>query len=239
MRLDGAQHLAKGGGVGRPPVPWSTRDVWLGVIAAAVITGAATGLLFSLRSLSLGLGLDLWVALIPTLFELLFLIPVWWFTVRKYHASPKTLGFVSFKFSVVGVGVGLLFAFFIFNGLYASLLNAFGLQVQTDLTPVLRRLSTPWPLFITVVLVAPVVEETFFRGFVFGGLRSRYDWRWAAAISAALFAAAHLQITFFIPAFILGYLFAYLYRRSNSIWPGIIIHVVVNAFALTVTYAWM
>ena len=87
-----------------------------------------------------------------------------------------------------------------------------------------------------VVVVAPVVEETFFRGFVFAGLRGRYDWRWAAAISSALFAAAHLELTFFIPAFVLGYIFAYLYQRSGSVWPGMIIHAAMNALAMAVLY---
>ena len=53
------------------------------------------------------------------MFELLFLVIVWWFSVRKYHASLRTLGFVSFKSSVLAAGLGLLFAFYIFNGLYA------------------------------------------------------------------------------------------------------------------------
>ena len=90
-------------------MPWSTRDVWLGVIAAAVLArGRIRPSSTRLGTLSLRLGVDLWVALIPTLFELLFLIPVWWFAVRKYHASLKTLGFVNFKFSVLAVGLGLL-----------------------------------------------------------------------------------------------------------------------------------
>ena len=64
----------------------------------------------------------------------------------------------------------------------------------------------------------------------------RNDWRWAAAISAALFAAAHLELTFFIPAFVLGYIFAYLYQRSGSVWPGMIIHAAMNALAMAVLY---
>ena len=235
MQLD-TEHLPPSEPVRRVAVPWTTRDVWLGVIAAALIVAAGWAVAYSLRALSIRPDVDLWVALFPTLIELLFLVPVWWFSVRKYHAPLRTLGFVNFKFSALAVGLGLLFAFYMFNGLYATLLRAFGLQVQTDLTPVLRQLSSPWPLFVAVVLVAPVVEEVFFRGFVFGGLRSRYDWRWAAAISAALFAAGHVQITFFIPAFILGCLFAYLYQRSNSIWPGWILHTLVNGLAMTIVF---
>ena len=100
----------------------------------------------------------------------------------------------------------------------------------------MRQLSTPWPLIVTIVFIAPFVEEVFFRGFVFAGLRARYDWRWAAAISSALFAAAHLELTFFIPAFVLGYVFAYLYQRSGSVWPGMIVHAAMNALAMAVLY---
>lgn len=216
-------------------VPWSTRDVWLGVIAAVVIVVASFVLLFALQGLSVEIDLDLWVALIPTLFELLLLIPVWWFTVRKYRAPLRALGFANFRPSVLGVGAGLLFAVYMFNAVYAYLLDGFGLRVQTDLTPVVQELSTVWPLFFATVVVAPVTEEVFFRGFVFAGLRARYDWRWAALISSVLFAAAHLQLTFFIPAFLLGFLFAFLYQKSNSIWPGLILHAVVNGLAMSLT----
>jgi hypothetical protein len=219
----------------RTSAPWSTRDVWLGVIAAIVIIAVSYGLLIVLSGLSPSVDLDLWMALIPTLLELLLLVPVWWFSVRKHHASWKTLGFVRFKSSVLAVGLGLLLAIYFFNGVYAYLLENFGLRMQEDLTPVLQELSSPWPLFFAVVIVAPFTEEVFFRGFVFAGLRSRYDWRWAAAISAALFAAVHLQLTFFIPAFLLGYLFAFLFQKSNSIWPGMIFHAAVNGIAMTLT----
>jgi uncharacterized protein len=223
----------------RPAVPWSTRDVWLGVIAAAVIIAVAYGLVFLLRALSVKPNIDLWAALFSAVFELLFLVPVWWFSARKHKASARALGFVKFKFSIVAAGLGLLFACFIFSILYAYLLARFGLQVRTDPTPLLDRLSTPWPYFFTIMLIAPLAEEIFFRGFVFAGLRSRYDWRWAAAISAALFAAAHLEITFLVPAFVLGYLFACLYQKSNSVWPGVILHFLWNTFAVIAIYVQM
>jgi membrane protease YdiL (CAAX protease family) len=236
QQLSGGEHAVRADRPRRVAVPWSVRDVWLGVLAVAVIVAAAWGLAYSLRALSLRPDLDLWVALFPTLFELLFLVPVWWFARRKYQASTQALGFARFKPSLVAVGFGLLIAFYVFNAFYVRLLMGFGLHEQTDLTPLLRELSSPWPLYVSVVLIAPFVEETFFRGFVFAGLRERYDWRWAAAISGALFAAAHLEVTFFIPSFLLGFLFAYLYQRSNSVWPGMIIHFSVNALACAVLY---
>ena len=222
----------------REPVPWTVREVWLAVVAQAVTIGAAWGFTYLAGALWANPNLDIWV-LVPTLFELLLLLPVWWFAIHKHHAPLRSLGFTKFPLWVLGAGFGLLFAFFVFEGFYASLLAHFGLDVQQDLTPLMRRLASPWPLFVTAAIIAPVVEETFSRGFVFTGLRARYHWAWAATISAALFAAAHLELTFFIPAFLLGFLFAYLFQKSNSIWPGMIIHAAMNTFAMTVTYLQM
>ncbi len=235
----GAGAKRAGGEAGRPSrasVPWGAHDVWMGVLAAAATYGVALGIVFAATAALPDPDLDVWVAVVPTLLELLFLAPVWWFALRKPGGSLKTLGFVRFKPQVLAVGVGLLICFFLFNGVYAAILRSFGLRVQTDLTPLVRELASPWPLIVTVVLVAPLVEETFFRGFVFAGLRSRYDWRWAAVISGFLFSAAHMELTFFLPGFLLGFLFAYLYQRSNSIWPGVIIHMGMNALAMTAVY---
>jgi uncharacterized protein len=82
------------------------------------------------------------------------------------------------------------------------------------------------------VILAPLVEEVFFRGFVFNGLRGRMDWWWAAVISGALFAAAHLDPLFLLPAFLIGILLAFLYQKTNSIWPGMIVHFLVNSLAV-------
>ena len=46
----------------------------------------------------------------------------------------------------------------------------------------------------------------------------------------------HLTPTAVIPVFILGYIFAYLYHRSNSIWPAILMHISTNALALGLAY---
>lgn len=234
--LSGGEPTIQAGQTGRMAVPWSARDVWLGVAAAAALYAVSWVVVYVAAVSSAGLDLDVWVALVPTLIELLFLVPVWWFAVRKRDGSSKALGFVGFRPKVLGLGLALLLGYFLFNGVYGQLLHSLGLEVQADLTPLVEQLTTPWPLFVTIVLVAPAVEEIFFRGFVFAGLRGHYGWRWAMVVSAALFAASHLSVTFFIPAFALGCLFAYLYQRSGSVWPGMIAHGAVNALAVTVMY---
>jgi membrane protease YdiL (CAAX protease family) len=55
-------------------------------------------------------------------------------------------------------------------------------------------------------------------------------------LSSAIFAIAHLQLAALIPTFILGNVLAYVYHRSNSLWPGMILHFLVNAFGLSAAY---
>ena len=80
---------------------------------------------------------------------------------------------------------------------------------------------------VATVLVAPLVEETFFRGFVFGGLR-RYGFFWAALISGLLFSAAHLSLGGLIPLALVGMLFAWSYSRTGSLWTNIYAHLIFN-----------
>ncbi len=217
----------------RTAVPWSVRDVWLGVAAAAVIIALSYVAVYVLSSLQVRPNVDIWEGVFPTVMELLFLVPVWWFVRHKRGASFTTLGFRKFPWAWFGIGFAMLVGAYIFNGYYAFLLSLLGQQMREDATPIIEQLATPWPLVFSVVIVAPFVEETFFRGFVFAGLRARMDWWWAAIISAAVFAAAHGELLFFVPAFVFGLLFAFVYQRTNSVWPGMFLHFFVNAVAMT------
>jgi membrane protease YdiL (CAAX protease family) len=55
-------------------------------------------------------------------------------------------------------------------------------------------------------------------------------------LSGFIFAVAHLDLVVLIPTFVLGCLLAYVYHRSNSLWPGIILHFLVNSFGLCGAY---
>jgi membrane protease YdiL (CAAX protease family) len=96
--------------------------------------------------------------------------------------------------------------------------------------------SPVWFFFVGAIL-APLVEEIFFRGFLFQGFRARYGWVAGMLISSLIFGAAHLDPVAFIPTFILGCLLAYMYQLTSSVWPGVILHVTVNAMGLFAAYA--
>jgi membrane protease YdiL (CAAX protease family) len=213
-------------------IPWTLRDVWLGVGLLGMWFVASLGAWLLLRYSGLNINAGLFIALA----ELALLGPVWWLTIRKYEVRWETLGLRGFKWGVVGLGCGLMVLSFIFNVIYDRFLAIFELRMQVDLVPIFTQLSSPWWLLVAGVVIAPVVEEVFFRGFLFAGLWKKYTWKKAALISSALFALIHIQVTAMIPIFILGYIFAFLYYRSNSVWPGILMHVTTNALGIGAAY---
>ena len=90
---------------------------------------------------------------------------------------------------------------------------------------------------VATVLVAPVSEETVFRGFVHAWLLGRVRPWLAALISAALFSAAHYaygQPTIFLPIFCVGLVLAVMYTYTRSIWPGVIVHAGLNLLSTVV-----
>jgi CAAX protease family protein len=91
---------------------------------------------------------------------------------------------------------------------------------------------------VLIVAIAPVAEEIFFRGFLFGGLRSRLAFVPAALISAAIFGAFHYtgagSLTVLPQLAALGLTQAWLFERSGSIYPTIAVHAINNALAFAI-----
>jgi membrane protease YdiL (CAAX protease family) len=103
----------------------------------------------------------------------------------------------------------LLIASYIIIILHNALLYLLGVETQGEnIVKMFAELDSPVWFFIVGAVFAPLVEEIFFRGFLFQGFRARYGWVPAMLISAAIFAAAHLDLVVFIPTFILGCLLA-------------------------------
>ena len=87
-------------------------------------------------------------------------------------------------------------------------------------------------LFLIIVgLVAPLLEEIIFRGFLFGTLRNSFGPRRSMVYSSLLFAALHQSPVAFLPVFFLAMVLAYLYEKTGSLWPSIILHMVNNTVA--------
>jgi hypothetical protein len=214
-------------------VPWSILDTWIGVVLLILVSiGLLVGVfLFQEEAEQIARGAGIVLAELIYLFPVL-LIFVW----RRIH--PKHLGFAKFDSLTMGIGCGLLIAAYGLVMIHNLLLMLLGVDTQGEaILKIFSELESPVWFFIVGVIFAPLVEEIFFRGFLFQGFRQRYGWIAAIIISSAIFAAAHLDPISFIPTFVLGAALAYVYHRSNSVWPGVILHFMVNAFGLCAAYA--
>jgi membrane protease YdiL (CAAX protease family) len=95
------------------------------------------------------------------------------------------------------------------------------------------------------VIMAPIVEETLFRGVIFGSLRKK-SLVAAYAVSVVLFAVYHvwqyvvvtgsleplLSAILYVP---IAIALAFCYDYSGSIWTAIFFHMFYNALALTIS----
>ena len=81
--------------------------------------------------------------------------------------------------------------------------------------------------------LAPLVEEMVFRGLLYGWLAGRWGTLLAWIVSALAFAAAHIELAHIILVLPLGLWFGWLRRRTDSLWPSLVSHIVNNAIAIT------
>jgi membrane protease YdiL (CAAX protease family) len=88
--------------------------------------------------------------------------------------------------------------------------------------------------FILTVVIAPIVEELYFRGLVLPAFTKKYGWVAGVLISSGVFAILHLQPNVIIYTFVLGLVLSFFYIRLKSIIPGIIFHMINNFVAFSV-----
>lgn len=77
-------------------------------------------------------------------------------------------------------------------------------------------------------MAGPVFEEIFFRGFCYPALKKRWGVAWALVLSSAFFSLIHQNLFAFFPVFILGLGLGYLYEKTGSLVPSIVLHIVHN-----------
>jgi membrane protease YdiL (CAAX protease family) len=78
---------------------------------------------------------------------------------------------------------------------------------------------------IVVVIIIPLMEELFFRGFVYRIVKSNFNIFWAYTASVCLFWAGH---NFYVPTIISALIYCYVYEKTSLIGTSIIAHTIRN-----------
>jgi membrane protease YdiL (CAAX protease family) len=170
--------------------------------------------------------------------EVFLLLAVALFTVGKYRISWATLGLRLPRRGSWWLPLALLGGALAVVWVYLTVLAALGAEVGDNI-PEEAFDSVPLVVLVGVLSLglAPFMEETFFRGFLFGGLRGRWGVFWAALGTGFLFALAHIDPFLFIPFTAVGMLFAWGYVYSGSLLASMIAHLLFNglSFGLAVS----
>jgi membrane protease YdiL (CAAX protease family) len=101
----------------------------------------------------------------------------------------------------------------------------FGLWILIPRDPIAMALS-----FVMIVLLAPLVEELVFRGWIFGALRARWSARATVLATAFLFAIVHLDASGLYPIAVLlpGFVLSVLRERTGNVKAAVFGHAVYN-----------
>lgn len=116
-----------------------------------------------------------------------------------------------------------------------GLTSALGRPIVPDFMVETWRSAGFVPLLLLALLAAaPIGEEIFFRGFIFEGLKSSSLGAIGAIVATSfVWAVIHLQYDLYGigTIFAVGLLFGYVRLKTNSVYPTILLHAVMNLIA--------
>jgi membrane protease YdiL (CAAX protease family) len=84
---------------------------------------------------------------------------------------------------------------------------------------------------VTVIIAAPIMEEILCRGILLKGLLKNYSPQKAILISAIFFGVMHLNPWQALPASCAGLFLGWVFYKTQSVIPGMIIHATINTTA--------
>ena len=160
-----------------------------------------------------------------------------------YLGNTSSVFFSGFWRTLGAVCAGMV-AFYGLNELSYRVLGLLplGMTNLNDITISAQIHDAPRSTALIIIFLAPFVEEVLFRGYVFGNLRG-VNRTAAYLVSCLLFAFLHvwqfavihqnlsyflLMLQYLVPGFVL----AWTYERSGTLWGSVLLHMFVNALAL-------
>ncbi|MHB8076921.1 lysostaphin resistance A-like protein [Desulfosporosinus fructosivorans] len=203
-------------------------NIWQGLLLISLVTLVEYSLgwletpndLDSLRGILYFIGVGLGDVLVYFCVISIFL--------RLIRRPFSDLGFVRplKRYVVLGFVVGILL--FVGIGLLGNVLtHIFGTPAPQSFTVAVKGVDYQWQFALLALLggvVAPIKEEMIFRGLIYPPLRHALGRGKGMLLTGLFFATLHFDIVRFLPLLIGGVVLAWLYERSESIWPAVVAH---------------
>jgi membrane protease YdiL (CAAX protease family) len=165
---------------------------------------------------------------------------------KKYSFTPSELG-LCFKNCtqkiIIGLRVFFLLAFLQF--MIAFLIGSNRLFFEGSrwfykFKLLEMQLDQLFVFCFSILIVAPIVEESIFRGAMYGPLSRKFGHRGSIVLTALIWAFWHNNIKSFAGVFIAGIILSYVYANSQSVIPNTVIHILHNFTSfITFLYLWL
>jgi membrane protease YdiL (CAAX protease family) len=162
-----------------------------------------------------------------------------WALLGLHRPGLKTLAW-----AFAGLGLGYLGL-----GIYLGLVDLIGIDALQPVSTIdddviYDHVELVVMVSLLAIVIAPITEEIFYRGFLFGGLATVFGTKGTmrgvvvgGLLSGLIFALAHFDVGSIIPFTIIGVVFAFVYHRSQSLFAAVGAHVMFNAIAIAGTLA--
>jgi membrane protease YdiL (CAAX protease family) len=223
--------------VGVDPKPWGVAAILVALIIPGLLWASSLAVSVSQgapKHLSDG---EIITGLILTIIlDLVFIGLAVWLSLRRHHLKPDALGLRPFDRDLWWMPLAAAGGAHLAIVVYSLVLSAVGagaaVPKQEDLGQLFQSPAILPLTGLATVVMAPIAEEIFFRGFIFGGLVRPLGIVGAMVVSGFIFGAFHIQsadsVGLLLPFGLVGMLFAWLYYRTGSILPSMGAHFLFN-----------
>jgi len=218
-------------------IPWSIGDVFKVLITSFLLDMPLVVLLLffslSLRAGTVGMGLA-YFSIFSSFHLLLLAFTLHYVRRRKGSLREMGISFITPRFAAIGVGLGvaLLALTSLVSFLATPIIGSSPIQEET-----MRMAKTPEmfaAIFPFASVIAPIIEEVYFRGFSYQAFKKRWGTKGGLPASATFFALLHLDPWVLLEVLIIGILLAYAYEKTRSLPLVIIAHILNNTVALLI-----
>lgn len=212
-------------------VPWQLKDVIFAILSWFIGTLIIGILIVGLTNPDESLAIIL--TLVTSSFMLIFLSiglgPL------LYRSTIRTLGLVPPAKMLPSLLLWPIFALFAsscFLALYIPLLSILNIE-----SPEPVPFNTNFPtvslviIGLFVIIIGPLAEELFFRGFIFPAVTKRFGLFLGATGSSLVFALFHIDPVLYLPTFVAGLILTFLYAKTHSLTSSFIAHGAQNCIA--------
>lgn len=172
-----------------------------------------------------------------SILDILAVFFIIYFTVVQYKEDLKTLGlslknfFKNVFYGAAGY-VALVPVLIIILAITAVIINVtkYVPERQAMVELFLKEKDIVFLTYSSLfaAIFGPVIEELFFRAFMYSAFKKYMGIFWSMVLTAAIFAALHTHIVGFFPIMALGILLAYLYEKTGTLVSSITVHVIHN-----------